>query len=253
MNIVTLEQCDSTNTEMRQMISRHPELPHGTALRTISQTKGRGQRGNTWESLPGKNITLSILLKPRNIGPHSHFLVSEAIALGTVNFLQRFLPQFEHSIRIKWPNDIHVEEQKIAGILMENTLRSDGSLMYCIAGIGLNVNQTSFSSQVPNAVSMAMLTRSSFDVDYLAHELVSEIMTMVNALDTEGITESHPIERDYHKYLWRQPGCSFKWKEPISGYLFQATIQKVLPTGQLVLLTSENTTRSYFFKEIIPA
>lgn len=82
------------------------------------------------------------------------FYISEAVALGITDILRPLLP--DNAVAIKWPNDIYVDDCKICGILIENSLIGS-SVGYSIAGIGLNVNQQSFYSDAPNPVSLVML------------------------------------------------------------------------------------------------
>ncbi|MDE6431375.1 MAG: biotin--[acetyl-CoA-carboxylase] ligase, partial [Duncaniella sp.] len=116
------------------------------------QTAGRGQRGNSWESAPGKNITMSILLRPEGLHPSRQFVISRAVSLAITGVLRRYMPA--SAVRVKWPNDIYVDDRKICGILIENVI-SSASIRQSVVGIGINVNQRRFLSDAPNPVSMA--------------------------------------------------------------------------------------------------
>ncbi|MDE5982764.1 MAG: biotin--[acetyl-CoA-carboxylase] ligase, partial [Duncaniella sp.] len=135
-HIITLPEAGSTNTELAAIAA---ESPHGTVVTTRCQTAGRGQRGNTWEAAPGRNITMSVLLKPETILAREQFAVSEAVSLAIVTVLRRHLPAEAH-VAIKWPNDIYVNDLKICGILIENSLIGN-RIGHSIAGIGININQ----------------------------------------------------------------------------------------------------------------
>lgn len=119
----------STNTVMKE---RAATLPHGYTLAARSQTAGRGQRGNSWESLPGRNLTFSILLRPEHIAPARQFVISEAVALGIAGVIDRYLPQ-GMTTAIKWPNDIYAGDRKICGILIEHTLGTCSGITYTVA------------------------------------------------------------------------------------------------------------------------
>ena len=249
MRIITIPECTSTSTLLRQMIADNPALEHGTTLRAVSQTQGRGQRGNSWEAFPGQNLTLSVLLRPANIDRHSHFIVSEALAIAITRFLERYIPEAADGIEIKWPNDILVYGEKIAGILMENSLASDGTLLNCIAGIGLNVNQEYFTPAAPNATSMIMHTQKCFDLEEMAEEFARTIIESIDNIEVAGGREI--IQQQYHSRLWRREGLH-RWREPNSGEIFTATIEKVAPDGLLTLLTPTNEQRTFYFKEVFP-
>lgn len=232
-------------------------LPGGTALRAVTQTHGRGQRGNVWEAEPGMNITMSMVLRPGPIDCHSHFLVSKAIAVGVANFLQTHASQFSDEIKIKWPNDILVNGRKIAGILIENTLGSRGDLIYSIAGIGLNVNQTLFTEAAPNAVSLSMLTGEYYDLDILTAHLVSTINAYIGRLapmlfmKLGEVSDEENINDVYRKLLWRDTGWHL-WRDAADNSIFTACIDTIKPNGCLVLKEKNGAIRRYYFKEVFP-
>ena len=116
-NIIHLESVGSTNT---YLAGRAVDLPHATVVSTYCQTAGRGQRGNSWESEPNKNLSFSVLLRPQNIIARQQFYLSEAVSVAIVKTLKRYISN--HRVSIKWPNDIYVDDLKICGILIENTL-----------------------------------------------------------------------------------------------------------------------------------
>ncbi len=149
MKILLLEETDSTNI----YVSVHADsLDDMTLVAAHSQTAGRGQRGNSWESEPGRNICATLFHRPAGVPARVQFAVSEATALGVADMLAHYGIE----ARVKWPNDVYVGDRKICGILIENAV-AGCDLLHCRIGIGLNVNQTVFRSDAPNPVSMAML------------------------------------------------------------------------------------------------
>ena len=163
--IITLDETPSTNTYLQELIT-NTECFEGLVVMAKNQLHGKGQRGNTWESENGKNLTFSVLLKP-NLPVEEQFLISQTVALGIYDFL---IEKNIEQVAIKWPNDIYVGSQKIAGILIENTLTAN-KIAHCIVGIGLNVNQTQFSQTI-NATSLALLTEKTFELGHLLNELL---------------------------------------------------------------------------------
>jgi BirA family biotin operon repressor/biotin-[acetyl-CoA-carboxylase] ligase len=133
----------STQQQLRAM----PDVRNGCVVVADFQTQGRGQQGTTWESEQGKNLLLSILIEPTNLPVANLFDLSRATALAIAHFLR----DKKIDAKIKWANDIFVEDKKIAGILIEPTIR-DVSVRQAIVGIGLNVNQLSFN--LPRATSI---------------------------------------------------------------------------------------------------
>ncbi|MCB9175429.1 MAG: biotin--[acetyl-CoA-carboxylase] ligase [Flavobacteriales bacterium] len=168
--IVKLDETTSTNVFLQEMLVNSTCF-EGLVVLTKNQLQGKGQRGNTWESESGKNLTFSVLLKP-NVLIEEQFVLSQVVSLGIYDFLAKM--GFEQ-VAIKWPNDIYVDGNKIAGILIENTL-SANKIGNCIVGIGLNVNQTQFSPSI-NATSLAILTDKEFDdKEFDLSQLLSDLL-----------------------------------------------------------------------------
>ena len=166
-DIIWLESIDSTNDEARRHIDTLDNL---SVLSAIRQTSGRGQRGNTWSSGEGENLTFSIVLKydklPQ-VRAIDQFIISEIAALSVVDCLS------SHGIsaQIKWPNDIYVGNKKICGILIEHSVR-ESQLSSSIVGIGLNVNQRNFDVNLPNPTSMVLCRPESLDLPALLEEFM---------------------------------------------------------------------------------
>ena len=199
LKFIEIDSTPSTNTLLTSMAA---DVEHGTVVLAREQNAGRGQRGNTWEAEPGKNITMSMLLKPVHIHPKYMHLISEIISLSIIKVLRRYIEPSCGMVSIKWPNDIYVDNKKICGILVENAIMSD-RIAHSGVGIGLNVNQREFRSDAPNPVSMCLLTGKVLSVDELARELCAEIMlNMSECLADEAIiNQTHAL---YQKNLWRK-------------------------------------------------
>ena len=249
MRIIDLPAVDSTNTYLSGIAA---ESENGTVVVTHAQTAGRGQRGNSWESAPGENITMSLLLRPSHIAPAAQLAISQAVSVAIVNVLKRYLPDRE--VSIKWPNDIYVDDRKICGILIENTI-SGHSIEYSIVGVGINVNQREFLSDAPNPVSLTQLTCDRYDVSSLVTEFVTEILSIFNKVDisrdTDGVEVSlfAELSQNYAGLLWRRDGY-YPYHDNIRDVDMMAAIRGVAPTGHITLVTLEGETYVYAFKEI---
>ena len=160
------------------------------------QTAGRGQRGNSWESEAGQNVTLSVMLRPESVEAREQFMVSEAVAIATACCGRR---ADRGSGRSEVLNDIYVGQQKIAGILIECGLEG-GRISRAIAGIGLNVNQSVWRSDAPNPVSMRQLTGEEYDTAATARLLVERVARLTAML----LPGADEIERSYAARLWRR-------------------------------------------------
>jgi len=159
----------STNSYLASLLKNN-ELPEGAVIYTNYQSSGRGQAENQWESEANKNLLISIILFPDKIYPADQFLLSMVISLGICDFLDRYTAP----VSIKWPNDIYVNDDKIAGILIENTIMG-GSIEHTIAGIGININQAKFVSDAPNPVSLSILTGTKYDLNLCLNQLLTDL------------------------------------------------------------------------------
>lgn len=216
------------------------QYKQGDIIVAESQTAGRGQRGHTWESGKGQNLTFSAILEPTFLPPTEQFLLSEVIALAVANTLA----SYSIKTKIKWTNDIYVGDRKIAGILIEHKLQGN-AIGRTIAGIGLNVNQTEFSADLPNPTSMAKVQGTEFDRDEVLQRLQECIMKRYGQLQNG---EQEALQSDYHSMLYRlnEP---HRYALP-DGATFYGTIRGVEPTGALKVEGENGEIKSYLFKEI---
>lgn len=184
-DIIWLERVDSTNDESRRHIS---EIDNLSVVSALEQTKGRGQRGNRWSSQPGENLTFSLVVKDFRIKANEQSAISQATALSLVDLLSRH----EIKARIKWPNDIYAGDEKICGILIENSLKGS-EIDWSIIGIGLNVNQTAFPEDLPNPTSMKLCTGNSNP--YNTREILEEFMGIFTGYYREYLNGNGALDR----------------------------------------------------------
>lgn len=166
--LVYMPECHSTNLEAIRLLQNNTQVAEGTTLVTDHQIAGRGQRGSTWESEAGKNLTFSIVLKPTFLHPKDQFKLNMAVSLGLYDYLTSQVSD----VKIKWPNDMMLGDQKTCGMLIENQI-SGQQLQSSIVGVGLNVNQQTFS--LPSATSMAIRKGQSFVLNDALAELLQWI------------------------------------------------------------------------------
>ncbi|MBC7745594.1 MAG: biotin--[acetyl-CoA-carboxylase] ligase [Flavobacterium sp.] len=170
-NTVTLNEVDSTNIYLKQLLSNSKPLPEGTVIMAGKQTNGRGQAQNSWQSEEGKNITLSILLNPKFLGVKNQFDLNIVVSLGLNDVLTNY---FGDLALIKWPNDCYIGQYKIGGILIENLIQGN-LLKHAIIGIGLNINQTIFPEELTNVTSFKKMLHTDYDLNRLKNEICSSI------------------------------------------------------------------------------
>ena len=220
-----IKSTNSTNTLLKELLAKGEWPENERFLYAGYQTAGRGQTGNGWESEAGKNLLCSILLPPTK---NLYFL---NIAVGVA-----LLRVIGEDFTIKWPNDIYYGDKKLAGILLENAIVGS-EVKYSIAGIGLNVNQTVFVSDAPNPVSLKQITGQEHDIDKLMERLMEEIDQVLN----------EDVWPYYKAHLYRRKGF---WPYEDANGRFEARIEDVLPTGEIVLRDKQGNQRKYHFKQV---
>ncbi|MDX9772477.1 MAG: biotin--[acetyl-CoA-carboxylase] ligase [Bacteroidales bacterium] len=232
------EKVSSTNLIASAMI-RDEKPTEGTVITASFQESGRGQTGNIWESESGKNLLMSVILFPFMIKPEEQFVISQMVSLAVHDLVSMYTEE----ARIKWPNDIYVGDDKIAGILIENSIMGE-TLGSSVAGIGLNVNQTLFRSNAPNPVSLAAITGTTHDLREITGELIRLLDhrygMMLNGKKTFPVGE-------YQAALYR----SGEWHHYVDATgQFEGRIESVRSDGMLVVSRKNGIIREYAFKEI---
>ena len=186
----------STNTHAIDLLAKSNPM-EGTVISTSHQTAGKGQYDRSWESEAGKNITLSIILHPTFLAVRQQFMLNKAVALGIFDFLQHYLSASK--VSIKWPNDLYVNNNKIGGILIQNSLRGT-QIKSTIVGIGLNINQVDFHSSIPNPTSFTNITGQSYSLDELYTHLCKTIEFRYLQLKNNNWKT---LDKDYLSVLYR--------------------------------------------------
>ena len=242
-DIIWLDSVDSTNNEAKRRSSTCDNL---TVLSALTQTSGRGQRGSSWSSMPGENLTFSIIMKePEHISAHSQFILSEITALSVTDFLA------EHGIEamIKWPNDIYVADRKICGILIENSLRAD-HLSSSIIGIGLNINQRNFDVKLTNPTSMSLESGPSAVFD--TRRCLESFMEIFqkNLSSYSGMNaDAENIREKYLSRLWRR-NESHSYIDMTENQEFLGIIRGLTKTGLLIIENEKGESKEFAFKEV---
>ena len=233
--IYRIDETTSTNDEARDAKYRH-----GDIVWAERQTAGRGQRGHTWTSPEGENLTFSMVLEPRFLPVGEQFLLSEAVTLA----LTDTFAAYGIDTRIKWTNDIYVGDRKLVGILIEHN-HAGASLSRTIAGIGINVNQTAFDPALPNPVSLAQAGGRKFNRSRLLETFLVRCLRRYAQLERG---EKETLQHAYRERMYRL-GEQHPYRLP-DGTLFQAAIEGVLPSGELILRHADGTRHEYLFREI---
>jgi len=234
-NFIFLDACESTNTYALDVLNSK-NIAEGTLICTNNQTKGRGQQGNSWISEPNQNLIFSLILMPKWLKPNQQFYLTKIISIVIVDLLNK---EIQNGFEIKWPNDIYYQDKKVGGILIENTINKQ-TLQNSIIGVGLNVNQKSFS--LPQATSLATIAGKNFDFQILLEKISQSFEAKYLQLKQNVKT----LDRHYLDLLYKRGDIS--WYEDKDGR-FQAELIGVTEIGKLVLKVKE-TLKTYDLKEI---
>ena len=214
-HIHTLASCSSTNSEMKER-AKQGQLSHGEVLLTYNQKAGRGQRGKTWLSQPHQSITFSVFLKTHFLKIEYQFYLNIIVSLSIFKAIKAIIPQnLKHHLRIKWPNDLYFNHQKIGGILIEGVLRQK-YLDYSIVGIGLNINERTCPF---SAISLFQIIGKESNTSEIIQHLLEIMNEYFRRLKNEEYNTLHELYlhhlyayKTYHYFQYTQKETRFVGK-----------------------------------------
>jgi BirA family transcriptional regulator, biotin operon repressor / biotin---[acetyl-CoA-carboxylase] ligase len=239
--IMVFGRLNSTNQKARELI-REQNLDEGTIIMAKDQFAGKGYASNHWESQAGMNITVSYILKPAFLPPHQQFWLTKILSLAVLDVVKLNIPS-NYITTIKWPNDIYVDNNKIAGILVENSIMGD-KIIDSICGIGLNVNQERFFSNAPNPVSIKQITGIQTELQDVINKISNQLTFWYEKLNQK---QFDLIGEAYQNSLFRLNKSSFFISQ---GITFHGRIKGTDTYGRLQIETEENSIRDFDFKEV---
>lgn len=233
-----LPSCQSTNDEASALIAQ-TDPAEGTLVITDHQIAGRGQRGNQWETKSGQNLTASFILKPTFLSANEQFWLNIAISLGIYDVL---LPLVGDTLRIKWPNDIYTGDQKVGGILIENTLHGY-DIAWSVVGVGLNINQTEFNYPTATSLQQQAPLPNTYDIPGLLSRLCETLEQRYLQLRSG---QRDPLKISYLQTLYRYQEEHVFERE---GHYFRGIIVGVDDAGRLAI-AQDGQVRYFGFKEV---
>ena len=232
------EQIDSTNAFLQRQQSDCDI--RNWVVSADEQTAGKGMGSNSWESEVGKNLTFSLAADMSFLPAERQFLLSEAVPLGIVEVLDKLLPT--EKLCIKWPNDIYYGNRKLAGILINSTIKAN-MMDISIIGIGLNVNQMQFQDWPTHPISMKMITGEDYNLQPLLEQIAEHIIIKVEQLKSD----PNSIEQAYLKRLFRYR----TWADyEVGGKVLRLFMTGIDPFGRLMLVNEANEPYCFDIKEI---
>ena len=218
--IIELDTIDSTNNYAMRLLDADTAQP-GLTITAATQTQGKGQRGNSWQDEPGASLLMSIITHPP-YGLDNQFLFSAAAAVAVANVLQKLSETAD--VRIKWPNDIIINDKKAGGILLENIIRGS-QWTYGIVGVGLNVLQDSFPPELPNAISLKMASGKELSIIKMRNYLRERIIyNMYSPLSAKQVMD------EYNSLLYKR-GKKQRFSDDVNTW--EVTILGALSDGSL--------------------
>lgn len=218
--ILYCPEVDSTNSLLKQKL-REQNLTAPFAIAAGVQTSGRGQKQNIWLSTANENVLCSFLVQGFSINQLPFLTNVAVVAIGKT--LEAFgINNYE----VKWPNDIFVEDKKIAGILIENVIAGT-ELKHCIVGIGLNVNQN--QNLLETATSMVKINNLQLLTKDVLIYLFQSFYTLLKHSETELLAYIN------HRLYKKNQVVTFSDDKGTIPY----TVQAILKNGNL--LVSDNS------------
>ncbi len=234
--IIHYKEVTSTNDIAKKIIDENKNFCNKVIFADY-QTQGRGYATNTWISDYGQNFLMSIIICPE-LAAHQQFYISKAISLEIIEYLKN------KNIRakIKWPNDILVNQNKIAGILIENSILGN-NIQSSIIGIGLNINQVEFHG-VSNVTSLHKENGTAYDLTKELNIFLSFRTKFLNLCINKNFEE---LDELYFSNLFGTHNFH-KYRDKTGT--FQAIVRGVDEFGRLVLTDKKQQKRTYGFKEV---
>ena len=239
MKLIKLDAIDSTNDFLKRL-SGEQSLENFTVVTAENQSHGKGQMGSKWDSETGKNLMFSVLVKNKLNNINEIFDLNVAVALSILTALEKNnIP----NITIKSPNDIMSDNKKVAGILIENTIKNNGEIL-SIIGVGLNVNQLNFDN-LPKASSLAVISKKEFDKDSILNQLIECLKLNCDLLQNKSAAQ---LWNSYNHNLFKI-GIPMAFSLP-DGNQFMGIIQGVNSSGKLEVKLANDTIVTFGIKEI---
>lgn len=240
---IRLDSIPSTNVYASEYLTKTNPID-GTVIFADEQTKGKGQPGNSWHSEKGKSLTFSIIFKTGFLKAVEQAYINFAVSLGILKGLQK-ITGMEEGLNIKWPNDLFYKNQKLGGILIENTIKGL-NLEYSVAGIGINVGKMRFPESI-KAISLDDFSEKSISVESVCEAICEGVEHYFLKL-RKGKQEFNALKAEYEsKLLGKGKERSFELKDVSK---VKGVIEGVDVYGRL-LLNIEGETRAFDNKEVV--
>lgn len=234
-NILWLDEISSTNDYCLELC-KNGIATEGLVVAAFHQHGGKGQRGNVWLSEKGKNLTFSVCLFPK-LKVENQFLLTKLVSISVCDFLDKM----GIKAQIKWPNDILVDNKKICGVLIENSIQGK-EIMYSVLGVGLNVNQQQFN--ISKVTSISNIIGNEIDLKEALNSFLKSFQYFYFLLQSKKFDK---VENSYYSLLY---GYKQKGKFEDNQGVFAGMIEGVDKHGALEVTSDSRQKNIYQLKEI---
>lgn len=238
---IHLKRVNSTNAYASDLVSKSKPI-EGSVISASFQFNGKGQIGRSWQSEANKNILCSIVLHPNFLNVIDQMVMNMSVALALHDFISSIV---DDPVFIKWPNDIYIKNKKVAGILIQNTIRGK-KLDTSIVGTGININQKDFPEEIPNPTSVSLSIGKNVNLDDAYLYWFYFLEKRYEALK---FIDFYKVLQEYNSKLYL--------KDDISSFVkienkknFLGTIKGADLKGRLHILTEHKELLKFNFREI---
>jgi len=235
-DLIVFDSLESTN---KWVMSEALNLSHGDIVIAENQTAGRGRLNRTWFSQKGKSLCFSVFMEKHKIKP-VYFLATQITALSIAGFLE----QMGLSPKLKWPNDVMINNKKICGILAQ----TNSTCSFIVIGAGLNINLTEndIADYGLNEISTSLFIETGKKHDIM--EVFKNIKTEMETTFSSGSLNSEiNINQSWQKYDY------FSEEQIVlktAGKDIKGTYQGLDAKGRIVLLLPEGELKSFYAGDI---
>ena len=221
--IYTFDTIDSTNNCARALAACWAE--EGTVIIAEQQTAGKGRLGRVWQANPNENLTFSIILRP-SAHPEQVNLLPLYVAVAVAQAIERATSL---KVECKWPNDLLINGKKVAGILLEGSVK-ENQLEFVVVGIGVNVNQVAFLGDLEGkATSLRLAIGKDLDRNALFREILNSLENNYKTLSSSGFKTVLPLWMARSSMINRQISVSEH------GSVISGVVRGLSPEGGLIL------------------
>ena len=225
-----LNEIDSTNNFLIKL-NKLKKFKYPVVATADFQKMGKGRNKNSWQSQKGKNLLMSILFNHK-VELNDQFKLNAIISLSIAELVSIYT---DNKVYVKWPNDIIVSNNKIAGVVVENTVRKN-IIKSSVIGIGVNINQKKFQKFNPDATSLSILNNKEYEIDEVKKRLLELIEINYKNFDPKFLIQYNNILFRKNKYTMFVTGEN----------TFRAKIQSVQYDGSVIM--KDETGKSKKFK-----